>query len=156
MMDLFSSKPNSPPLDLFQQVHVLLISGAQEVNAVHQVGSHKSGLEGKNHLPQPLVMLLLNVWLPLVISQPHEDHLQKIITISLSALVRAQICAFLDFIPFFMEMHPSVLLMLSASVNSLNSLLQLSSELFEVHSIVSGKVTLAHISCFWQPPTVYQ
>lgn len=46
---------------------------------------------------------LPNVRLPLVISQPHVDQFWKIITLSLiSAAVRAQICASLDFVPFFM------------------------------------------------------
>ena len=42
-----------PPLDLFEQVHFLLILGAPELNAVLQVGSHKSRVDGQNHLPQP-------------------------------------------------------------------------------------------------------
>ncbi|KAK4828770.1 hypothetical protein QYF61_000795 [Mycteria americana] len=42
-----------PPLDSLQQVHVLLMLGAPEVNVVLQVGSHESGVEGENHLPRP-------------------------------------------------------------------------------------------------------
>ena len=42
-----------PPLDPLQQVHVLLMLGAPELNAILQVGSHKSRVEGENHLPQP-------------------------------------------------------------------------------------------------------
>ncbi|KAK4805791.1 hypothetical protein QYF61_000397, partial [Mycteria americana] len=42
-----------PPLDSLQQVHVLLILGDPELNAVLQVRSHKSGVEGENHLPRP-------------------------------------------------------------------------------------------------------
>ncbi|KAK4824113.1 hypothetical protein QYF61_010736 [Mycteria americana] len=41
-----------PPLDLLQEVHVLLMLGAPELDAVLQVGSHQSGVEGQNHLPQ--------------------------------------------------------------------------------------------------------
>lgn len=41
------------PLDPLQQVHVLLMVGVPELNAVLQGGSHKSAIEGKNHLPQP-------------------------------------------------------------------------------------------------------
>ncbi|KAK4821962.1 hypothetical protein QYF61_004966 [Mycteria americana] len=41
------------PLDLPQQVHVLLMLGAPELDAALQVGSHKSGVEGQNHLPRP-------------------------------------------------------------------------------------------------------
>ncbi|KAK4828307.1 LOW QUALITY PROTEIN: hypothetical protein QYF61_025319 [Mycteria americana] len=42
-----------PPLGSLQQVHVLLMLGAPQLNTVLQVGSHKSGVEGQNHLPQP-------------------------------------------------------------------------------------------------------
>ncbi|PKU47477.1 hypothetical protein llap_2217 [Limosa lapponica baueri] len=42
-----------PPLDLLQQVHVLLMLGAPELDAVLQLGTYKSGVEGENHLPQP-------------------------------------------------------------------------------------------------------
>ncbi|KAK4808881.1 hypothetical protein QYF61_007996 [Mycteria americana] len=44
---------HGPPLDLLQQVHVLLMLGAPQVDAVLQVGSHKSGVKGQNHLPRP-------------------------------------------------------------------------------------------------------
>ncbi|KAK4832092.1 hypothetical protein QYF61_020707 [Mycteria americana] len=44
---------HGPPLDSFQQVHVLLMLGAPELNAVLRVGSHESGVEGENHLPRP-------------------------------------------------------------------------------------------------------
>ncbi|KAK4818029.1 hypothetical protein QYF61_004153 [Mycteria americana] len=43
----------SPPLDSSQQVHVLLMLGAAELNTILQVGSHESGVEGENHLLQP-------------------------------------------------------------------------------------------------------
>ncbi|KAK4831140.1 hypothetical protein QYF61_015443 [Mycteria americana] len=42
-----------PPLDLLQQVHVLLMLGVPELKAVLQVGSHKSEVERENHLPRP-------------------------------------------------------------------------------------------------------
>ncbi|KAK4822675.1 hypothetical protein QYF61_019042 [Mycteria americana] len=42
-----------PPLDSLQQVHVLLMLGTPEPNAVLQVGSHESRVEGENHLPRP-------------------------------------------------------------------------------------------------------
>ncbi|KAK4825708.1 hypothetical protein QYF61_002067 [Mycteria americana] len=42
-----------PPLDSLQQLHVLLMLGAPELNAVVQLGSHESGVEGQNHLPRP-------------------------------------------------------------------------------------------------------
>ncbi|KAK4810926.1 hypothetical protein QYF61_013334 [Mycteria americana] len=42
-----------PPLDLLQQACVFLILGTPELDAVLQVGSHESGAEGQNHLPQP-------------------------------------------------------------------------------------------------------
>ncbi|KAK4813652.1 hypothetical protein QYF61_014951 [Mycteria americana] len=48
-----------PPLDSLQQVQVLLMLGAPELDAVLQVGSPKSGVEGENHLPRLLVTLLL-------------------------------------------------------------------------------------------------
>ncbi|XP_068253163.1 ubiquitin-conjugating enzyme E2 W isoform X1 [Nyctibius grandis] len=41
-----------PPLDSFQQLHVLLMLGAPEMNAVLQVGSHESRVKGQNHLPR--------------------------------------------------------------------------------------------------------
>ncbi|KAK4827794.1 hypothetical protein QYF61_021747 [Mycteria americana] len=43
----------APPLDSLQQVHVLLMLGAPELNAVLQVGSHKSRVEGENPPPRP-------------------------------------------------------------------------------------------------------
>ena len=39
-------------LDSFQQVHALVILGDLELNAIFQMGSHKSRVEGNNHLPQ--------------------------------------------------------------------------------------------------------
>jgi len=42
-----------PPLDPLQQVHVLPVLGAPELDAVLQVRSHQSGAKGQNHLPQP-------------------------------------------------------------------------------------------------------
>ncbi|KAK4827563.1 hypothetical protein QYF61_019187 [Mycteria americana] len=44
---------HGPPLDLLQQLHVLLMLRPPELHAVLQMGSHKSGVEGQNHLPQP-------------------------------------------------------------------------------------------------------
>ncbi|KAK4824907.1 LOW QUALITY PROTEIN: hypothetical protein QYF61_021422 [Mycteria americana] len=42
-----------PPLDPLQQLHVLLVLRAPELEAVLQVGSHQSRVEGQNHLPRP-------------------------------------------------------------------------------------------------------
>ncbi|KAK4819021.1 hypothetical protein QYF61_024137 [Mycteria americana] len=42
-----------PPLDLLQQVHVFPVLRTPELDAVLQVGSHQSRVEGQNHLPQP-------------------------------------------------------------------------------------------------------
>ncbi|KAK4828848.1 LOW QUALITY PROTEIN: hypothetical protein QYF61_000905 [Mycteria americana] len=42
-----------PPLDQLQQVHVLLVLKTPELDAVLQVGSHQSRVEGQNHLPRP-------------------------------------------------------------------------------------------------------
>ncbi|KAK4833105.1 LOW QUALITY PROTEIN: hypothetical protein QYF61_027771 [Mycteria americana] len=42
-----------PPLDPLQQLHVLLVLRAPELDAVLQVRSHQSRVEGQNHLPQP-------------------------------------------------------------------------------------------------------
>ncbi|KAK4826723.1 LOW QUALITY PROTEIN: hypothetical protein QYF61_010976 [Mycteria americana] len=42
-----------PPLDPLQQLHVLLVLRAPELDAVLQVGSHQSRAEGQNHLPRP-------------------------------------------------------------------------------------------------------
>jgi len=42
-----------PPLDLLQQLHVLLVLRAPELDTRLQVGSHQSRVEGQNHLPQP-------------------------------------------------------------------------------------------------------
>ena len=41
------------PLDQLQQLHVLLVLGAPELDTVLQVGSHENSVEGQNHLPQP-------------------------------------------------------------------------------------------------------
>jgi len=43
----------SPPLDPLQQLHVLLVLRAPELNALLQVGSHQSGVEWQNHFPWP-------------------------------------------------------------------------------------------------------
>ena len=40
-----------PPLDLLQQLCVLLVLEALELDAVLQVESHESRVEGQNHLP---------------------------------------------------------------------------------------------------------
>jgi len=40
------------PLDTLQQLHVLLVLGAPELNSVLHVRSFESGVEGKHHLPQ--------------------------------------------------------------------------------------------------------
>ncbi|KAK4824658.1 hypothetical protein QYF61_017031 [Mycteria americana] len=42
-----------PPLDPLQQLHVLLVLRAPELDAVLQVGSQQSRVEGQNHLPRP-------------------------------------------------------------------------------------------------------
>ncbi|KAK4821646.1 hypothetical protein QYF61_026507 [Mycteria americana] len=42
-----------PPLDPPQQLHVLLVLRAPELDAVLWVGSYQSGVEGQNHLPRP-------------------------------------------------------------------------------------------------------
>ena len=42
----------SAPLDLLQQLHVLLVLAASELDAVLQVGSLESRIEGQNHLPR--------------------------------------------------------------------------------------------------------
>ncbi|KFW76341.1 Pappalysin-2, partial [Manacus vitellinus] len=42
-----------PPLDLLQQVQVFLILAAPELDAALQVGSHETGVEGKNPIPCP-------------------------------------------------------------------------------------------------------
>ncbi|KAK4825361.1 hypothetical protein QYF61_026880 [Mycteria americana] len=44
---------HGPPLDPLQQLHVLLVLRAPELDAVLQVGSHQSRVEGQNHLPRP-------------------------------------------------------------------------------------------------------
>ncbi|KAK4815575.1 LOW QUALITY PROTEIN: hypothetical protein QYF61_004092 [Mycteria americana] len=41
-----------PPLNPIQQIHVLVLR-APELDAVLQVRSHQSGVEGQNHLPRP-------------------------------------------------------------------------------------------------------
>jgi len=42
-----------PPLDPLQHIHVLPMLGAPELDTGLQVGSHKSGVKGQNHLPRP-------------------------------------------------------------------------------------------------------
>ncbi|KAK4821202.1 hypothetical protein QYF61_015770 [Mycteria americana] len=42
-----------PPLDLLQQLHVLLVLRAPELDVVLQVRSHQSRAEWQNHLPRP-------------------------------------------------------------------------------------------------------
>ncbi|KAK4810205.1 hypothetical protein QYF61_011799 [Mycteria americana] len=44
---------HGPPLDLLQQVHVFPVLRAPELDAVLQVGSHQSRVEGQNPLPRP-------------------------------------------------------------------------------------------------------
>ncbi|KAK4810857.1 hypothetical protein QYF61_008829 [Mycteria americana] len=44
---------HGPPLDSLQQLHVLLVLRAPELDAVLQVRSHQSGVEWQNHLPRP-------------------------------------------------------------------------------------------------------
>ncbi|XP_051464398.1 T-box transcription factor TBX15 isoform X3 [Apus apus] len=39
-----------PPLDSLQELHVLLVLGAPELDTVLQVGSHENRVEGENHL----------------------------------------------------------------------------------------------------------
>ncbi|KAK4829041.1 hypothetical protein QYF61_001846 [Mycteria americana] len=41
------------PLDPLQQLHVFPVLRAPELDAVLQVGSHQSRVEGQNHLPRP-------------------------------------------------------------------------------------------------------
>lgn len=48
-----------PPLDVFQQIHTLLISRAPGMDAAFQVGSHKGRPEGQNLSLHPLATLLL-------------------------------------------------------------------------------------------------
>ena len=48
-----SDQLHGPPLDLLQRLHVLLVLGAPELDAVLQVRSHESRAEGHNHLPRP-------------------------------------------------------------------------------------------------------
>ena len=48
-----SDHPCGPPLDLLQQLHLLPTLGSPELDAVLQVASHKSRLEGQNHLACP-------------------------------------------------------------------------------------------------------
>jgi len=45
-------------LDPLQQFHVLLVLRAPELNAVLQVRSHQSRVEGQNHLSRPAGYLL--------------------------------------------------------------------------------------------------
>jgi len=42
-----------PPVDLLQELHVLLVLGSPELEALVQVGSHQSGVEMQNHLARP-------------------------------------------------------------------------------------------------------
>ena len=42
-----------PPQDSLQQLDVSPVLGPPELDAVLQVGSHKSGVEGQDHLPRP-------------------------------------------------------------------------------------------------------
>ncbi|KAK4821151.1 hypothetical protein QYF61_014246 [Mycteria americana] len=44
---------HGPPLDLLQQLRVLLVPRAPELDAVLQVGSHQGRAERQNHLPRP-------------------------------------------------------------------------------------------------------
>jgi len=47
-----------PPLDPLQHIHVLPMLGAPELDVGLQVGSHKSGVKGQNHLPLPDLLLV--------------------------------------------------------------------------------------------------
>ena len=42
-----------PPLDPLQQLHVLIVLGDAELDAVLQMRCHQSRAKGQNHLPQP-------------------------------------------------------------------------------------------------------
>ena len=46
-----SDQLHGPPLHPLQQLHVLLVLGAPELDALLQVGSHESRVEGQNHFP---------------------------------------------------------------------------------------------------------
>ena len=46
-----SEHPHGPPLDVLQQLHILLVFWAPELDAVLQVESHESRVEGQNCLP---------------------------------------------------------------------------------------------------------
>lgn len=48
-----SAHPHGPPPDKLQQVHVFLMLGAMEPNAVLPVGSHEREIEGENHFHWP-------------------------------------------------------------------------------------------------------
>ena len=48
-----SNHLSGPPLDSFQELCVFLVLGAPGLDAVLQMGPHKSGAEGDNHLPLP-------------------------------------------------------------------------------------------------------
>ena len=49
-----------PPLDLIQQIHVLLVFGAPELDMLFQVGSNDSRVEGQNHLLLPTSHIYLS------------------------------------------------------------------------------------------------
>ena len=42
---------HGPPLDLLQQLHVLLVLEVSELDAVLQMGPHKTRAEGQSHFP---------------------------------------------------------------------------------------------------------
>lgn len=44
---------HAPPLDLLQQVHVLIMLGVPELDAVLHVGSHESRVGEENYLSGP-------------------------------------------------------------------------------------------------------
>ena len=53
-----------PPLDLLQQVRVCPVARTPELDALLQVGSHRSTVEGENHLSWPAGHILMQprVW----------------------------------------------------------------------------------------------
>ena len=55
-----SNHLSGPPLDSFQELCVFLVLGAPGLDAVLQMGPHKSGAEGDNHLPLRAGHLFLN------------------------------------------------------------------------------------------------
>ena len=80
-----------PPLSLLQQVHVLLVLKAPELDAGLQVRSHHSRAEGKNPLPHPaghtsfdaaqdmVVLLSCECTLPGHVELLNHQHLQVLL-----------------------------------------------------------------------------